>query len=138
LADIVRTPLYGVAMTIVNLTALIFGLLAPETLYDFREVTGKLVQSLYRKKDFVDDLFACFQPLTNLKDIGKEWGEEGKKDTKYPHKVSKELKGMINFSRSQIKYRRENYSPFNGPCGNLDPKDQFISPSYENKQQAKV
>lgn len=107
LADIVRTPLYGIAMVIINVAALIIGPLAPKTLYDFREMTGKLIQFLSWQEEFVEeDIFPCFQSLINLQHIN-EWGLREHKDTNYSVNANEYVKGLSNFARSQIKFRKE-------------------------------
>src|SRR5262249_48211820 len=47
IADIVRTPVYGVAIIIVGIAIIIIGPFAPNTLYTSREILGKLMKSLY-------------------------------------------------------------------------------------------
>jgi hypothetical protein len=134
LADIVRTPLYGIAMIIVNVAALVIGPLAPKTLYDFREMTGKLIPSLSWQKTFVeDDIFPCFQAFENLQNINN-W-DTPKEDTIYPS-ANAYLRGLSNFARSQIKFRREHYAPFNNLFGKLDPNVRFVSPSYGDVEKA--
>jgi hypothetical protein len=135
LIDIIRTPLIGVAMTIVNVAALIIGPLAPKTLYTFREWTGHLIHSLHRKNDLVlNDIFSCFQPLDNLQKIDRRDREYD--DTNYitaKQDSSKNyLIGLSNFARNNIINRREHYAFFNNPCGKLDPSVRFISPSYDD------
>jgi|GEM_PF-3061381 len=129
LADIIRTPVYGVAMTIVSIAALIIGPLAPKVLYDLRESIGMLVQSLHRSDKFVDDLFGCFQPIKNLKTINKD--NKKHSDTIYS-KNSDHIKGTNNFARSQVKFRREHWAIFNQTFGKLDPNVTYISPSFDS------
>jgi hypothetical protein len=64
LTDIIRTPVYGIAMTIVSLTAVIVGPFAPKKLYDFRAAENKLLRLYYRKPEGrVPDMFRCFTDM---------------------------------------------------------------------------
>lgn len=113
--DIVRTPLYGIALTVCHLFSIALGLLAPTTLYYTREITGNLELAHLRKKSIFDRdgnprswaLVGCFTPLGNLLAEGSS-----------PEEISSNLQ---NFAKSQIKFRRRTNAIFND-CGLILPK----------------
>lgn len=140
LADIVRTPAYGVALAVVSVAALIIGPLNIKgaTLYDLREIAGHLVQALYRNgPEASTDLFICFQAIKNLKTIesnyfnNPEWN-----NTIYPPNASDPKKGLIDFASANIHFRRNHYAIFNNPFGKLDPKVKYVSASYGDVEKA--
>lgn len=134
LVDIVRTPLYGVAMTIVNIAALVIGPLAPKHLYDLREITGKLVQSLNRTKTTAPDFFKCFQHITTLSGI-KKWNRIND-DTNYLTNASESSIGLSNFARAQVSFLRNHYSICNNPFAKLGPNKTYKSASYGDVEKA--
>lgn len=108
LADVVRTPLYGIAMTVVSATALIIGPFAPKKLYDFREMENQLLRKYYRIPDgYVPDLFQCFISH-NLQ--SEELYKGIKRDTNYLNPYSDVDRGMTNYARAWILHYRENTS----------------------------
>jgi hypothetical protein len=117
-ADIVRTPAYAVALTVIGIAGVIIGPLAPKTLYDIRATAGKMEKSLHWGDDTSPwILFKCFQPISNLMTIGKEeWTRfnnatvylKGKNDEE-----STTLYGLTNLARALIQFRRDHRAIFN-------------------------
>lgn len=68
IADIVRTPVYELAMVIVGLAGIITAFVAPTTLYKFREAIGKIEGALFREKFHPSTMAPCFQSR-DLKDM---------------------------------------------------------------------
>jgi hypothetical protein len=113
--DIGRTPLYAIVLTVIGISALIIGPLAPKILHDFRRVAGNVEKSLnWGNADSAWIIFKCFQPIENLMTV-KEWSREYPDTSYYPQKTKNRsiLKGLANFARAQIKFRRENRALFN-------------------------
>jgi hypothetical protein len=75
LADIVRTPLYELVMTIVSAVALLVAPFQPTLLYDFRSFTGKLSNELFwgraKKADMPVNLTPCMSRVVNIMDFEK-------------------------------------------------------------------
>lgn len=63
-ADIIRTPLYEIAMSIVGLAGILIAPFAPTTIYKCREIIGKLETTLFREKFHCFALTPCFTPVT--------------------------------------------------------------------------
>lgn len=116
LADIIRTPVYMTAMTIVTLSAVIFGPFAPLKIYDLRALAGRLENALNRGEESIWNMAPCFQPLDNIMDIHQHNFE--KADTEYEAEPA--LHGLNNLARSYVKFRRRNHNLFND-CGFLQP-----------------
>lgn len=126
IADIIRTPLYTVALTVVTISAVIIGLFSSYRLYDLRAVAGHLEIALNRGQDNFWTLAPCFQPLDNLMTIHNQ--NYKKADTEYDDEET--LQGCNNLARSYVNFRRKNRNIFND-CGMLQPKDQaYISAAY--------
>ena len=124
LADIVRTPVYGLAMTITNLVGLILGVVSPNTLYETRAIAGKLEREMLRvdhifKADKMWQLSPCFSPIKRF--LTKHEG-------KYVERTREDLDQMLlQFAKSNIKFRRKYPVIFND-CGRLLPADkEYIS-----------
>lgn len=124
LADIVRTPLYGVAMTLTHLAGIVLGVVAPNTLYETRALAGKLERDMLRvnyiyKADGMWLLSPCFSPMKNI--LSYKSGEYLERS---PEEMDKMLTG---FAAANIRFRQKHAVIFNG-CGRLWPKDQaYIS-----------
>lgn len=126
LTDIIRTPLYSLAMTIVTLSAVIIGPFAPSKLYDLRARVGRLENKLNRGEDSIWNRAPCFQPLENLMHIHHL--QYVKKDTQYEDEPS--LHGLNNLARSYVKFRRTNRNLFND-CACLQSQDKaYVSAAY--------
>lgn len=67
LADIVRTPVYEVAILIVTVAGLLLAPFHPELMYDLRAVVGRLNRELgWGKREGLHDFMPCMQPLGNV------------------------------------------------------------------------
>lgn len=67
LADIVRTPVYEVAIMVVTIAGLLTVPLHPELVYDFRAVIARLNRELgWGKKVASHDYMPCMQPKLNI------------------------------------------------------------------------
>jgi len=65
LADIIRTPLYGVALTIISIAGVLIYHIKPALLHDLRKIHGKVELSLcWGNKQRC--LVMCFVPMENL------------------------------------------------------------------------
>ena len=99
LLDIARTPLYGVALLIVDIAGVILAPFTPLALYDLRSLSGKLVRSLERGSE--DTLFAtCFQVRGKLTKLRQSVTVHA--DTAYPQEMTAGQKAMIHFARASI------------------------------------
>lgn len=68
LADIVRTPLYAVVLTVISATAVVLSVVHPKSLYDMRNLYGRVEQSLnWGKKQSSWTLAICFQSVFNIR-----------------------------------------------------------------------
>lgn len=135
LADTVRTPLYGMALTIIGIAGVVIGPLAPKILYDIRVTAGKVEKALnWGNENSPWILFKCFQPCDNLMKM-YEWSRQNK-DTEYLKENEKDdatLHGLTNFARAQIIFRRNNKALFND-CLKKYPEDKpYTSQSTPKK-----
>lgn len=128
LADIIRTPLYTIAMTIVHLAAVCIGLFAPHKLYDLRELAGRLENALNRGEDNWWTLAPCFQPIGNLMNIHK--AKYQKEDTEYEEEPV--LHGFNNLARAYIRNKRDYLCH---ACFDLEP---YISYAYVEKESSGI
>lgn len=139
LADIVRTPAYGVAMLVVSATALIIGPLAPRSLYTLREAIGALVQSLNwnDREEYMNDVFLCFQPLRNIERMKTSTPYDDDR-TVYPNGDPYEdesvaiMVGLSNYARQNVEFRRNNRSPFNDCFRKLNPNEAYVSQAHNS------
>jgi hypothetical protein len=127
--DIGRTPLYAIALTVIGISAVIIGPLAPKILHDMRKTAGNIEKSLnWGNADSAWILFKCFQPVDNIMTID-QW-DRTYIDTSYHDENEKDasiLNGLSNFARAQIKFRREHPALFND-CLQKYPEDKpYIS-----------
>ena len=130
LLDIVRTPLYAGALSIIALAGVVIGPLAPNILYNTRAMAAKVELALHwGNEDSNWIIYRCFHPLGNVITIDQEW-QRTREDTKYIKPESSEadrLKGLSNLARALINFRRENRAIFND-CFKLLPANQaYIS-----------
>ena len=93
-ADIVRTPVYTIAMMIVGLAAVAIIPLSPNTAYDFRVWHGKLEQRLFWGEKHTDFTVAiCFQSIFNVIEFESDDGFAARrKDTEYNTPNKEEIK----------------------------------------------
>lgn len=130
LADIVRTPLYGIAMMVVSIAALLITPFYPYTIYSMREWIGQLIQSLeWHEIDHYDrDPFPCFAPIDSLSEA--HFFNKKYDNTYYKTGASAYEIGLNNLARAYVEFRRTHYHPCNDPLRLLDPEVQYISPCY--------
>lgn len=114
-ADIVRTPLYGLAMTITHIAALILGVISPNTLYKTREIIGKLERELmWGLKPFshhileipMGYLSPCFSPIKNVAcpDLTKTLSSHTEMFTPDPYvKIEDNRRGVSNRANQLVK-----------------------------------
>ncbi|MDR3624328.1 MAG: hypothetical protein P4L16_04215 [Chlamydiales bacterium] len=118
LADIFRTPAYGIAITITHIVGVILGCISPNTLYKTREIAGKLERYLLRVNTIrgagIWVLTECFNPIRNIP------GKEGLKSMPKDHEIREMLK---DFGASAVWARMTIRILFNDCCL-LFPQDQ--------------
>lgn len=99
LLDILRTPLYGIAMTIVYIAGVVIAPFSPNSLYRVREYAGFLERRMLRVQDIFDGggwvLTPCFNPMLNISTVFVEGND------------------FSWFARSQIGFRRSHRALFN-------------------------
>lgn len=133
LADTVRTPLYGVALTITSLAAMIAIPFRPNLAYDFREAYGKIEQSLHwGVKHDKGTLSLCFQPIFNIDSNKSHYAmDKNYADTEYPEILDPESemlhRRLANYSRSLILFRRNHRNLFNDRMKKLDSSIAYKS-----------
>lgn len=116
--DIVRTPLYGLAMTATHIAGVILALISPNSLYHTRKLAGRLEMQWLRMETFDDrekasllPIGPCFMPLMQL------------------HRSTPE--SLEDFAAKQLHFRRNHRTPFNR-CYRLIPKDEEFKSSILN------
>lgn len=114
--DIMRTPLYGVAMLVTGLAALMLGMVNPNSLYRTRDLVGKLERKLLRVDNILDAnviwIFTlCFNPLKNIL-------------SNTPENMKEKI--LPRFVKNQIDFRRNNAGIFNG-MQRLPPDQAYVS-----------
>lgn len=119
LADIVRTPYYGLLMTAHHLYAIAEALFSSNNLYESRDRVGALERKLLRVEKITRGGFwklsPCFSPFMNIATIHKDYQAWTTAD------------GLQQFALAQIEFRTEHRNPFND-CMQLFPKEtSFIS-----------
>lgn len=123
MADIIRTPIYGIAMTVISIGSIILSPVSPNVLYHSREKIGQLERRLHRVENFFDSDFPvlspCFSPIANIGTAHKRYDRE--------LSVYNTNRGLSKHAKSQISFRMEKAAIFND-CYNLLPKDKsYIS-----------
>lgn len=128
LADIVRTPVYGIAMIVVSATALIVGPLAPKKLYDFREMENQLMRKYYRiPNGHFTTPFECFLSINNIQ--RQEKYSRRYLDTVYSNPNSKIENAMNNYTKAFINHHREHASPCFKNGRKLEKDEIYTSPT---------
>lgn len=122
--DIVRTPLYTVALTIMSIQAVVVGLYSPVRLYDLRKEAGRLENALNRGIESMWTCVPCFQPIHHLMQIHEF--SHYKEDTEYDEEPT--LIGCNNLTRSYVKFMRQNRNIFTNCAMLLPPNTTYISP----------
>lgn len=136
LSNIVRTPVYSVAMTIVSLAAVIVGPLAPKTLYDFREMQNKLLRSYHRMPEGqIFDITPCF---TTIGSIQKEYlFEKPFYDVDYSQCTCPTDKAFSNYACLYISSMRENRRICNNGGRRLGKNEIYTSPAAADIEKIK-
>ena len=125
LTDIVRTPVYGLAMVITSIAAVIIGPLSPNFLYKSRRAIGWLERRMHRVEVIFDaptSLSRCFSPIGNIATIHNQWEDHNKQ-------LSEDTvrEGLSSYARAAIRHRRNHPAPFDD-CGRKYPLGKaFIS-----------
>lgn len=98
--DIVKTPLYAIAMAIVALGSVILSIFKSDMLYHGRAAFGELLMSLnWGKKKTIWTIAPCMQPIADLnKDERKKYYVQ--KDTEYEGPPGTMIHGLNNLARS--------------------------------------
>lgn len=103
LKDIIRTPLYGLAMTVVNIATVILSPFHPTVTYDLRRTAGKLEKDLlWGDTDSNWILAPCFQPNANIQQIRNKYNRRVFEDTAYSNPLNPITVRITNFARAQI------------------------------------
>lgn len=124
LKDIVRTPLYGLALSVIHIAGVFAGLLMPNKIYDIRKLVGDTENKLNwgEKGSFPNPFHTmapCCQPVGNLTNIDRIWGQDRKDDTLYAEgENSDTLAGMTNLARAYIVHNGHHYktNPYISDC----------------------
>lgn len=123
ICDIVRTPLFGLALIITSIGALCFGAIKHDSLYASRDLLGKIEQmSNWGEIHTFDTLGECFQarPLSMI----ERYDDQNFGDTIYTDDPFE--RHLTYFARSHIRHMRENYEVLY--FGKIDPNSTYISP----------
>ncbi|WP_068471293.1 hypothetical protein [Candidatus Protochlamydia phocaeensis] len=127
IADIIRTPLYGIALTVMCLAGAILGLFLPDKLYDIRKRIGELEKSLnWQDTQSFWTRAACFQPFENLMDVHER--NRIHADTLY--EGNPVLHGLNNYARALIQFKRRQRNLFEDCYQLQDSQDVYLSPAY--------
>lgn len=126
LADIVRTPVYGLAMTIMTLAGVLIGPFSSRNLYSIRKIVGNLEKGLNWGKQYSFwNLNLCFQPIFNLMTVHKK--SQVYSDTEY-ETPNPTLRGVTNVIRNHIQFNRRYRNVFNF-CQRLPRNQEYTSPN---------
>lgn len=101
LADIVRTPLYGIVLTVLHVAGAILYFIKPEKMNDVRAIAGKVDLSLsWGRKDRC--LPECYQSMGNLMTVHKRgYKIEG---VDYSEAQNDTQIGLINFAYARAQH----------------------------------
>jgi len=123
-ADIFRTPIYSVVLTIIALAGVIIGPFAPCKLYDLRALAGRIENALNRGEESWT-LAPCFQPIEDITSI--ETLIYSKSDTVYDQEAG--LHRLNNLARAYVGHRRAVRNPFDDYCRLVKQDGAYISPA---------
>lgn len=99
--DIVKTPLYGIAMTITALSTLILSGVNDNILYEGRALYGEMLMSLnWGNKDTLWSIGACMQPYANLKNKNEKKYHYIAKDIEYDAPPGEKMHALNNMARN--------------------------------------
>lgn len=125
LADIIRTPLYGIIHMIASVAALIIGMASPEQIYTERAKLGSIEEAANRgEKRTAWTLAPCFQPFP-MTILEKYDYEKSLIDTHYENNDPLEMQ-LANFARRCIRLMRKKCDVF--ACEILNSQKIYISP----------
>jgi len=125
LVDIVRTPLYGLVLTVATIGALILGAVNPESLYSSRAFLGKIEQQANWGDIHTDWTLAhCFQPFP-MSILTYYANKDCIHDTFYNDSDPLE-KALANLARARVRFMRHHFDLFS--CRKLDSDSIYISP----------
>lgn len=125
IADIIRTPIYGLAMIVASFAVLIFGIADPENLYSGRAFLGEIECSAnWGESHTAWTLAHCFQPysITILEEYNHQKCVD---DTIYDSQDPLEIQ-LSDYARRCIMYKRKKFDIFD--CHSLNPHKTYISP----------
>lgn len=129
-ADIICTPLYTVTLMIVAIAAVCIGFFVPSYLYHFRLLFGDIeIARNWGENNMTWDTIRCFHPYTNLVNVDRHYSQT-KQDTVYDQN-DPILKGLNNFVRANVKFRRRGCNLFNDCFMKFDPNKPYISAAYD-------
>ena len=123
--DIIRTPLYGIALIAASAYVLARAIFDPATLYNGRKLIGEIEEEANRGLKHTDwTLTHCFQPypIEVLKDYEIQ---DFSLDTLYPSNSPID-KQLTNFARSKIRHKQKRFDIFS--CSQLAKGQPYTSP----------
>ncbi|MGK5595320.1 MAG: hypothetical protein ACSNEK_08190 [Parachlamydiaceae bacterium] len=135
--DILRTPMYGAAMTIVSIVALPLGVFNPNSLYTTRAIVGRLERRLLRVNNGITrdscnlnhkSLSPCFSPIEEMfpADLTAPPSKQELKDT------------FERLAHANVRFRKSSRAIFND-CFHLLKEDQtYVSAAAKTKKLIKV
>lgn len=112
LADIPRTLFYGSVLTLTHIAAVIAGIVRPNTLYQTREIAGKLERKLLRVNHIKEAnswiLSFCFSPMKNIC--------KSKNNKVIRSEIEIEVKAKLrSFAKKNVEFLRESCLCFDAP-----------------------
>lgn len=116
-ADIVRTPLYGIVLTVLAVVAVIIYPFASHQMYNLRKIMGKIELSLFWGNQHargIPILAPCFQPIVNLKTIATHprYEKRSDEDTLYQATATATQIALNNLARKRTLKIREKFKAF--------------------------
>lgn len=118
LLDSVRTPIYGLLITITHIIGFITAFLSPNTLYKTREIAGCLERKLLRVENIFDSKWArfssCFSPIAHLLE-------------------EKDISGtLLALAKNNVTFRRRTPAIFNDGGKLLSKNKAYLSAAIHN------
>lgn len=125
IADIIRTPFYGLTLMAVSFYVLACAVFNPHSLYEGRRLIGAIEEesNWYRKHTFWT-LSKCFQPYP-IEILSEFEIQDFSHDTVYPSNSSFDRQ-ITNFTRSQIRHHQKTFDHFS--CTQLQKGEAYTSP----------
>jgi hypothetical protein len=131
IADIIRTPLYELVLTVLAMVGFLLGIFRSEKIYALRAVAGKVENSLnWGDKKSPWTLAPCFQKIADRKTLGAEWGHTRFDDTYYPSGNLEDI-AKANIARGTFDHRRKRRSLFY--CWRLWPRGVPLDSATYNR-----